>query len=154
MAVPAAHDKSLMDCFVYSADLAHLVEAWLVGFASGCRPVLSLRGVKSRVPRESNLIFGGTGVSPVILIDGLEACPATGDCFGLAPSAMTFRATARPQTELKAQSILLLFTLGASGNTLRKKTILYPPKHSRQAYAPRSPQRGTAFVGGTPWFQL
>ena len=64
-----------MDCFVYSTDLADLVEAWLVGFASGCGPVLSLRGVKSRVPRESNLVFGGTGILPVILIGKLKACP-------------------------------------------------------------------------------
>jgi len=62
-----------MDCFVYSTDLADLVEAWLVGLAAGCGPVLSLRGVKSGVPRESNLIFGGTGILPVILIDRLEA---------------------------------------------------------------------------------
>ncbi len=66
-----------MDCFVYSADLAHLVEVWLVGLASGCGPVLSLREVKSRVPRESNLILDRTGILPVILIDRSEVCSTT-----------------------------------------------------------------------------
>jgi hypothetical protein len=32
----------------------------------GVFPPLSLRGVKSRVPRESNPFFGGTGILPVI----------------------------------------------------------------------------------------
>ena len=74
-----------MDCFVCSTDLADLVEAWLVGFASGCGPVLSLGGVKSRVQRKSNLIFGGTGVSPVILTDRLEACPTMEIASGWRP---------------------------------------------------------------------